>query len=234
MTNRAALLRVRTLLLVSTFALPQLPAHSASELTAALRMVTCCTGVLAPHETTSSDEITPAVQLTGLSTSEQDAAYRTVQLFADAGLELPPVTIRRHHDTTACNGHDGLHHSVDNRSEIDICTVETDNAETRVILHELTHAWAFHFLTPERKEAFKQLRGWEYWLDYNHAEWKDNGTEQAAEIMVWALSDEPIHVNQIDHNSCAELHAGYVALTGREPLHGYTDRCDDVSSVQRS
>jgi hypothetical protein len=201
----------------------------------ATAIATFSTGILFPHETTTSDsEITPAVQLTGMSPSEEAAAYRMVALFADAGLELPPVTIRRHDDTEGCNGHDGLHHSVGNASEIDICTVETDSAETRVILHELTHAWAFHFLTPERKEAFKQLRGWEHWLDYNHAEWKENGSEQAAEIMVWALSEEPIHVNQIDQNSCAELHAGYVALTGLEPLHGLTDRCDDEPHVRLS
>jgi hypothetical protein len=198
-------------------------------------IVTFSTGALVPSETTATDnQIASAVQLTGMSADESAAAFRMVALFADAGLELPPVTIRRHVDTSACNGHDGLHHTVGDRSEIDICTVETDGVETRVILHELTHAWAFHHLTPERKEAFKQLRGWDYWLNYNHAEWKENGSEQAAEIMVWALSEEPIRVNRIDQNSCAELRAGYVALTGLEPLHGLTDRCDDVARVQRS
>ena len=204
-----------------------------------LRLITAITtfftGVLVPSETTATDnQTTPVVQLSGMSADEEAAAYRMVALFADAGLELPPVTIRRHDDTVACNGHDGLHHIVGDHSELDICTVETGDVETRVILHELTHAWAFHYLTPEHKEAFKQLRGWDYWLDYNHAEWKENGTEQAAEIMVWALSDKPVHVNQIDQNSCAELQAGYVALTGLEPLHGLTDRCDDVVNVHRS
>jgi hypothetical protein len=198
-------------------------------------IATLLTAALAPHEAIASAiHAHPAVVLVGMSPAESDAAYRTVALFAEAGLELPPVTIRRHQDAAACNAHDGLHHTDGDRSVIDICTVETDDAETRVILHELTHAWGFHYLTPEHKAAFKRLRGWEYWLDYNHAEWKDNGAEQAAEIMVWALSDEPIQVNRIDQNSCAQLHDGYVALTGLEPLHGYTDRCHDVVNIQRS
>jgi hypothetical protein len=198
-------------------------------------IATFFTTAVVPHEATASDsDAHPAVVLIGLSPAESDAAYRTVALFAAAGLPLPPVTIRRHQDAAACNAHDGLHHTDGNRSLIDICTADGGNSEERVILHELTHAWAFHYLTPEHKAAFKQLRGWEYWLDYNHAEWKDNGAEQAAEIMVWALSDEPIQVNRIDQNSCAQLHDGYVALTNLEPLHGYTDRCDEVVNIQRS
>ena len=180
----------------------------------------------------AGDRPRSTVELIGMSTIERDEILHAIELFAEAGLELPPVRIERHDDNALCNGNDGLHHLVGAWSQIDICV--GGSSEARVILHELTHAWAFHSLTPERKEAFKQLRGWQYWLDYTQAEWEDNGAEQAAEIMVWALSDHPVPVVKIDHQTCAELRAGYITLTGLEPLHGYTDLCNDRPLVRRS
>ena len=74
------------------------------------------------------------------------------------------------------------------------------------------------------------MRGWNSWLDDDQA-WE----EQAAEIIVWALSDQPVLVFKIDQNSCDELHDGYVALTGLDPLHGYTKFCaPSVVQSQRS
>ncbi|HKX75576.1 MAG TPA: hypothetical protein VJR05_09320, partial [Acidimicrobiia bacterium] len=78
----------------------------------------------------------------------------------------------------------------------------------------------------ERRLAFQQLRGWEYWNNYQEASWHENGTEQAADIIVWGLLDRPIKPIRITDNSCAELMAGYLTLTGRLPLHGYLDLCD--------
>jgi hypothetical protein len=176
------------------------------------------------HDTT--DETRPAVVTLGMTVAEQAAVKRDIALFVEAGLPLPPVTIRRHNSMAGCNGHEGLHRVDGEASVIDICTSSSGEWEERTILHELSHAWAFHYLTLEHREAFKQVRGWEHWLDYDVAEWKDNGSEQAAEIMVWGLSDHPVQVVKIGANTCADLHAGYVALTGLEPLHGYTDRCD--------
>lgn len=198
-------------------------------------LVTFLTGLVAPIATPATDDQTfPAVVTVGFTVAEQDAVTRTVGLFAEAGLQLPPVSIRRHDDAAGCNGHEGLHRIDGDASVLDVCTASRGEWEQRTILHELTHAWAFHYLTPEHKEAFRQLRGWEHWLDYNQAEWKDNGTEQAAEIMVWALSDHAVQVMKIDDSSCADLHDGYVALTGLEPLHGYTDRCDSTTTVRVS
>src|SRR5262249_3947277 len=145
-----------------------------------------------------------------------------------AGLPLPPLTIRRHHhDFAPCNGNSGLHHMMGTESLIDICTAESGGQEARTILHELAHAWAFHFMTPEERQAFPDVRGWTYWLDYDKAVWSENGAEQAAEIIVWGLSDIPVPVLRIAHKTCADLRAGYVALTGLAPLHGLTNLCDE-------
>ena len=199
--------------------------------------VTVVTGTFPVHHTATpvadSETVVPAIVMTGMSAGEETMTTRVASLFAEAGLELPPVEIRRHHDTAGCNGHEGLHRTSAERSVIDICTTESDDYEERTILHELGHAWSFHYLDPEHRRAFQELRGWEHWLG-NDVEWEDNGAEQAAEVIVWALSDHSVPVLRIDHDTCADLHAGYVALTGLEPLHGYTDRCASHSAPSYS
>ena len=189
---------------------------------------------LAGTTAVSADPLTPATELVGMTADEEAATRHQLALFVEAGLPLPPLTINRHHDRVACNNHDGLHHENGTWSTIDICTTDSRAWEARTLLHELTHAWAFHFMTPEHQQAFRKIRGWKYWLNYDEAAWEDNGAEQAAEIMVWGLSDQAVAVVRIDQRSCDELHAAYVALTGLEPLHGYTTYCDVHANVIRS
>jgi len=94
-----------------------------------------------------------------------------------------------------------------------------------MILHEMAHAWADRALTDERKASFQELRGWEHWRAHDEVAWHENGTEQAAEIMVWGLVDRPIPMLRIHQASCEELEAGYRTLTGAAPLHGFRDHC---------
>lgn len=199
-----------------------------------LRILTATSALFTGTLTPPVHQPRPAIVTIDMSSSERDMAARAVALFDEAGLELPSVIIRRFHDTVGCHGNDGQYRFDHGRSEVDICTPDDTAWEERVIVHELAHAWSFRYLTPARKEMFRKLRGWKYWLNYTHAEWKDNGAEQAAEIIVWALSDHPVPVMRIGHHTCAELHAGYVALTGLEPLHGYTGRCHESSPDGRS
>jgi hypothetical protein len=43
------------------------------------------------------------------------------------------------------------------------------------------------------------------------------------------LIDRPIRIATIPDTSCADLRTGYVLLTGRPPLHGFTDLCDEAA-----
>ena len=208
-----------------------------------LATTTLLPGAVAAHEasaalptpaTTTTPAANPAIEIVGMTHAEETATLRSVALFAEAGLTLPPVVIRRHHDTAGCNDHDGLHRVDAQRSVIDVCTDDGGDGEQRTIIHELGHAWSFHAMTPEDKEAFRAARGWQFWLDYDHAGWADNGAEQAAEIVVWALSEQPVEVRLQHRTSCTELHTGYVALTGLAPLHGHTERCDDTEASRVS
>ncbi len=161
-----------------------------------------------------------------LPAEHQAMAQWAVGLFAEAGLDLPPLRYVYHGDErSACRGRRGLHHTIQGVSVVEICTAEATFPAQAMILHETAHAWADLSLSDERKEAFQALRGWQYWRNYAATEWYQNGTEQAAEIMVWGLIDRPIRLATIDYDDCDDLAAGYRVLTGAQPLHGLRDRC---------
>lgn len=179
-----------------------------------------------PDVPTVSDDPSPAVELVDLPPDLEDLATWALDLFDSAELELPPLRFVYHEATTEpCHGRVGSHHRSKGVSVINLCTSDITGAIQVMVLHETAHAWAAHSLDDDRKAAFKNLRGWEHWRDYEAAPWHENGTEQAAEFLVWGLLDRPYSMIRIYHSGCDELEAGYEALTGAPPLHGFTDKC---------
>lgn len=167
-----------------------------------------------------------AVEMVDMPVDLREIADWAVDLFDEAGLDLPPIRFVHHGGTMEpCRGRAGTHREIEGVSVIDICAVEASRPTRVMVLHETAHAWASGALTPERKAAFQELRGWTHWRDYEAAPWHENGTEQAAEIMVWGLIDEPLRMARIYQVSCVELEAGYQVLTGADPLHGLIDYC---------
>ncbi|MGH8870474.1 MAG: hypothetical protein ACRDWS_00640 [Acidimicrobiia bacterium] len=147
--------------------------------------------------------------------------------FADQGLDLPAIHIEFSPTVADCRGHEGQYA---NQSR----TLRMCSLDKTTMLHELAHAWANHNLSTAEREAFAAFRGLAAWNDQLD-EWKERGTEQAAEIIAWALLDEPNTVRFIDteddgtpkvsfrllaiENSSVEaLHEGFVELTGMEPI----------------
>lgn len=168
----------------------------------------------------------PAIELVDMPPDFAAAATWSTDLFDQAGFELPPLRYVFHgNNPEPCADRPGLHHRVNGVNVIEICTADATRATAVMVLHETAHAWMDRALTAERKAAFQRLRGWKYWRDYDAAAWHDNGTEQAAEIMVWGLIDRPMAMVRIDQNSCAELDAGYRTLTGEAPHNNFRDAC---------
>ena len=168
----------------------------------------------------------PTAELIAMPEELAEMADWAISLFDQAGLDLPPLRFVHHNgDLDVCGGRPGLHRRVDGVNVIEICTNDASAATEVLMLHETAHAWADHALTAERRDEFQQLRGWEHWRNHGETAWHDNGTEQAAEIMVWGLIDRPIGMIRIHQASCADLDAGYRTLTGQAPLHGFTDYC---------
>jgi hypothetical protein len=94
------------------------------------------------------------------------------------------------------------------------CTPST--AAESTLLHELGHVWTIQNVDDAIRAAFLDARGLEVWsdpgVDRDHL-----GTEHAAEILAWALLDEPAWAARLPDNDCEDLAAGFRALTGREP-----------------
>jgi len=176
---------------------------------------------LGPGATTAgTDQSTTS----GLSSEQAALAEWALGLFDEAGLALPPVQFVAHSTGEGCLGRAGAHVHRDGRSIISICTADTGPTEEFLYLHELAHAWDRQALSDERRRDFLEARGLDHWRSED-AEWHERGAEQAAEIVVWGLMDRPIRSIRIGDHSCAQLRAGYLLLTGEEPLHGYTDYC---------
>lgn len=167
-----------------------------------------------------------AVEMVRMPDGLRDLARWAVGLFEKAELDLPPMRFVHHGGSTEpCRDRAGTHRVVDGVSVIDICTTDLNRPTQVLVLHETAHAWTAHALTDERRARFQELRGWTHWRDYDAAPWHENGTEQAAEILVWGLIDEPLRMARIYQTSCDELDAAYRALTGAQALHGLRDHC---------
>lgn len=165
------------------------------------------------------------LQMNGLSPAQVGIALRVASLFADAGLQLHRLEVRGSSDPADCSGRGGLHRRHDDWSEIVLCSPPAQDWGRRVVAHEFAHAWIASELTIQRKAHFQAARGWEVWHDYERAEWRENGTEQAAEIIAWGIYDRPAPV-RIEALSCAHLRGDYRTLTGTEPPHPHTRLCD--------
>lgn len=177
----------------------------------------------APDVTTSA--ATTQVEFVDLSAEQVEIATWAVGLYHEAGLALPAITFVYHgDDSDACSGWFGVHEVTERGSVIGICTSRHTAQIEALFVHELAHAWCAHSLSDERRGDFQELRSCPIWRGVD-VPWHERGAEQAAEILVWGLIDRPTGVVTINDHGCDALEAGYRALTGDAPLHGYRDYC---------
>jgi hypothetical protein len=174
------------------------------------------------------------LELVDLSAAQTAMISHAIDLFATAGLDLPPLVVVAGERGVDCGGHGGLHHPHHGWSEIELCATAETAPVMHTVLHELAHAWAYAELDPARRDAFMAMRGVEVWRDYDVAAWEDNGTEQAAEIISWGINDVAVATVRIDDTSCADLRAGYETLTGTAPSYGLTDICAGGVEISHS
>ena len=96
-----------------------------------------------------------------------------------------------------------------------------------LVLHELAHAWDWANLSDERRGAFMADHRLDRWWGRDPVHWHSYAAEHAAEVIVWGLMDRPVRMARLPQafERCDALLRGYLLLTARAPLHGYTDRC---------
>lgn len=139
-----------------------------------------------------------------------------VDRYHQAGLSVPGADVHFNRGLDACRGYVGLHTVQSGRHRIDVCHPAQRSRE-RIILHEFAHAWVGENLTDVDREGFLTLRGLGTWRNAD-TDWKLRGTEHAAEIMFWGLSEQCRTPGRIGNDNHGTLTAAFEFLTGTEPL----------------
>jgi hypothetical protein len=152
--------------------------------------------------------------------SRSDAALAEWALarFDRADLVLPPLVISFHDDRRGCGGNFGLYRSGA-PAQVDICGFNWDRfvvTAKKTMLHELAHAWTQHALIELERERFLDLRGLNTWGD-DEFPWEEQGSEQAAEVIAWALMDDDLQLTRFRDADPAALSQAYTQLTGSLP-----------------
>jgi hypothetical protein len=153
------------------------------------------------------------------TTSDSDLAGWALGRFDRAGLELPPLAVAFHDDREPCGGHFGLYRTG-NPARVDICGFNWDRfavTAKKTLLHELGHAWTQHNLRDSERGSFLALRHLDTWGN-DEFPWEEQGSEQAAEIIAWALLDQEIQPAKFGEASREALTRAYLQLTGSLPL----------------
>lgn len=140
--------------------------------------------------------------------------------FDDAGLERPSVERVTFPPTLACSqGFSGIASHGETASRIELClaldvltgTAEFPLAAGRAALHELAHVWNRDFVDESTQKTFLAMQGLDMWTGADA--WQDNGSEQAAELLMWGLMDTPI-IPRLSGSSCESRAAAFAHLTG--------------------
>jgi hypothetical protein len=154
------------------------------------------------------------VAIDGGSPAQRAMTLEAADRFREAGLGEPTVLIRFHEERDPCDGRTGRSYE----GIVDLCGIHTNELSRRTVLHEMAHAWIDAHVSAGLEERFLRLRQLEVWNDHD-VEWEQRGSEQAAEIVEWALAGQPTgtELPSIPDRDPSQLAEGYELLTG-QPL----------------
>ena len=152
----------------------------------------------------------------GANAAEERAIDWSVRRYRTAGLDgMPDLEVYLHGAHEDCNGGIGLYHA----GRIDLCTKESSEPyQRKFALHEMVHAWTEANVDAAVLERFMDARGIDAWNDRIADDWKERGTEQAAEIITWGLGEGEIAPLLPEITEAPTLARLYELLTGRRPI----------------
>lgn len=152
--------------------------------------------------------------MTNLTADQEDLIRSGLATYEQAGLRLPGIQFIGFDGREQCRGRIGMAQRSGRETQVWICTRETGPVEEWMVLHELAHTWDYEMLTPEKRDAFLELRNLEGW---RVGHWPERGSEQTAEIIVWGIIGHHVELVRFDNTSCPELRTAFRTLTGDEP-----------------
>jgi hypothetical protein len=151
----------------------------------------------------------------GATAGEERAIDWSIRRYREAGLDgMPDLEVYLHRSQDQCNG--GIGYYLAGR--IDLCTkASSEPYQRKFALHEMAHGWIEANVDTATLDRFMDDRGIAAWNDRSF-DWKDRGTEQAAEIVTWGLGEGEIAPLLPEIPDTATLSRLYELLTGREPI----------------
>jgi hypothetical protein len=179
----------------------------------ALLLVVAAAGMtLAGHRPAPARE--PLV-IHGADAVQERAIDWSIRRYREAGLDgMPDLEVYVHRSHEECNGGLGLYHA----GRIDLCTATSSEPyQRKFALHEMAHGWIETNLDGAVLGHFMDIRGIAAWNDRSY-DWKQRGTEQAAEIVTWGLGEGEISPLLPEAVRAPNLARLYELLTGREPI----------------
>ena len=130
----------------------------------------------------SEDLPNEQVSVIQFGSAEQESNIATaLELFAEAGLELPPIDVYLHLRGEGCGGNLGFYTSGSQVDRIDLCT-----DRLFIALHEFAHAWDTRSATDEARERLLSELGLESW-NSDDVKYRKRGIEAAANLIAWGL-----------------------------------------------
>lgn len=132
--------------------------------------------------------------------------------YEHAGLEVPPIDVHFHPDTSGCYGHIGSQLG----RRVDVCVVIVSEIARDALLHEMGHAWIDENVSAPVRDRFMAMRGLHAWNDQSVI-WDKRGFEHAAETLAWALGHRYLAPGIPDHDP-DRLTAAFELLTMGLPL----------------
>ena len=125
----------------------------------------------------------------GANAAEERAIDWSIRRYREAGLEgMPDLEVYVHRSNEGCR--DGIGYYLAGR--IDLCTkASSEPYQRKFALHEMAHGWIEANVDGAVLDRFMQVRGIATWNDRSF-DWKERGTEQAAEIVTWGLGEGEI------------------------------------------
>lgn len=148
-----------------------------------------------------TDDSPEPIERAALRTRELAEA---ISLFERRGLDLPDFELRYYDEKASCNGHLGVFRRSESPWQIRICTTET-----KILIHELAHAWIEANVDERIRGEYAELREFTNWND-SSVEWADRAVEDAAFVMHQILLVGP---GPADSPEWTERRAAFELLT---------------------
>ena len=147
--------------------------------------------------------------------AETELLEWAVGRFFEAGLDLPPITVRfLGEDLALCDGAQARAHVAEGEVVLRVCWYDRF-----VLLHELGHVWEAQNVPVDSHQQFMKLRdGVEAWSSVE-VSWDARGREHAANVIAWGLLDDPYPISRTYPNDVVSMIDAFTFLTGVAPLH---------------